>query len=176
MMKCPVCSKDKTLYEMRPLINVRELVVGNELSEQKAEREVGGAKLQMVCRNCWQAILDSKEKSEVIEILETLSALLLEQDQRHREQAKKFELVETIEKVRPFTFPSPGYPTPYKDAGDAIGITPPYVHPGSPPPWGTQPIGPSWVVGQQGAQINWGSIQSLGDDWTQLTLSNNPYP
>jgi hypothetical protein len=161
MLKCPVCGKDKTLYEMRPLINVRELAVGNELSEQKAEREVGGAKLQMVCRNCWQAILDSKEKSEVIEILETLSALLLEQDQRHREQAKKFELVETIEKVRPFTFPSPG-------------ITPPYAHPGSPPPWGIQPIGPSWVVGQQGARINWGSIQSLGDDLTRLTLSNNP--
>jgi hypothetical protein len=175
MMKCPVCSKDKTLYEMRPLINVRELSVGNDLSEQKAEREVGGAKLQMVCRNCWQAILDSKEKSEVIEILETLAALLLEQDQRHREQAKKFELVETIEKARvsratPFVAPShPQYPNPFRDDEYRTPVYPPN---GS--PWGMPPtVGPSWVVGT-GMQINWGSIRSLGDDFAQLTVSNTP--
>lgn len=167
MMKCPVCSKDKTLYEMRPLINVRELMVGNELSEQKSEQEVGGAKLQMVCRNCWQAILDSKEKSEVIEILETLAALLLEQDRKHREQAKAFELVEQIEKNSRINRSHPVQPHPHRDEffpGQPIGIDPSWA-----PSTGT----PMWQVGLEGRTINWGSVQSLGNDF-ELTCSALP--
>jgi hypothetical protein len=166
LLMCPVCHKNKADCEFRPLINVKELSVGDALSEQDSGRDIGGAKLQMVCRNCWQAILDSKEKSEVIEIMETLAGLLLEIDRRRKEEAKRPSF-EIIEKSRPFTFPSPGYPTPYKDAGDAIGITPSYPYS---PPWGVQPIGPSWVVGQSGMTVNWSQISNLGDDldsWTQ---------
>lgn len=154
-MKCPVCGKDKTLYEMRPLINVRELSIGNQLSEQKAEQEIGGAKLQMVCRNCWQAILDSKDKSEVIEILETLSALLLELDRRQREQAKLAQVEERIEKSRarqPILVPFDSNPPPFIPQDSGIGTT--------------------WVIGSQGnTKINWASIQSLGDDLTDMTCS-----
>lgn len=150
-MKCPVCGKDKTLYEMRPLINVRELSIGNQLSEQKAEQEIGGAKLQMVCRNCWQAILDSKDKSEVIEILETLSALLLELDRRQREQAKLAQVEERIEKSR---------------------ARQPILVPFDLDQWRPNTEGPTWVIGSQGnTKINWASIQSLGDDLTDMTCS-----
>lgn len=164
MMKCPVCQKDKADCEFRPLINVKELTVGDTITEQDSGRDVGGAKLQMVCRNCWQAILESKDKSEVIEIMETLAGLLLEIDRRRKEEAKKSSF-ETIEKSPPFAHPGhPPYLRPFRD--DAIGITPSY--PGT-PLWGVPPIGPTWVIGQQGTAINWSQLSSLGDDldlWT----------
>jgi hypothetical protein len=167
LLKCPVCQKDKADCEFRPLINVKELSVGNALSEQDSGRDVGGAKLQMVCRNCWQAILDSKEKSEVIEIMETLAGLLLEIDRRRKEDAKRpaFDVIEKYRITAPLNPSNPG-PTVYDDA---IGITPSYPYAPPVPPWGVQPIGPSWVVGQSGLTVNWTQISHLGDDldhWT----------
>jgi hypothetical protein len=81
-MKCPVCQKQKSEYEMRPLINVAELQVGAELSGEKSEKDIGGTKVDVVCRSCWEAILKTKSKEEVIEMFETLCGLLFEMEKR----------------------------------------------------------------------------------------------
>jgi len=179
MLKCPVCGKQKTLLEMRPLINVKELAMGNELSEQDGEREVGGAKLQMVCRNCWSAILETKEKEEVIEILETLSALLIEIDRRNREQAhlpslvgqiveKDIQLPSCAPEPPPFIPSRPNWPGIRRFAPDpnsASGIGDPIQ-----PHTGT----PSWIVGHGSTlRMDWSVIQSLGDAWDGAVASIN---
>lgn len=86
MIKCPVCQKQKAEIEMRPLIDVKELTVGNTLSEQKSQKEIGGVTLDLVCRGCWATILASKEKDEIIEMLETICAILFEVNRVEREK------------------------------------------------------------------------------------------
>lgn len=110
MTKCPVCQKDKSEYEMRPLFNVKEIKVSSELSGEKNEREIGGAKLDMVCRSCWEEVLKGKTKEEIMEMFETLCGLLLELDRK-----RSGDLNDWIEKMRtpapppsqiPLVFPS----------------------------------------------------------------------
>lgn len=95
MVTCVLCGKQRAEFEMRPLVNLDELKVGNALAEPdkaagvESEREVGGSKLQIVCRSCWHAILESKDKAAVIEMMETLCGLLFEVDRRAREALPK---------------------------------------------------------------------------------------
>lgn len=174
MLKCPLCQKDKTEYEMRPLINVDELKVGNNLSDQKSEREVGGAKLQMVCRGCWAHILENKTLPEVIEILETMCGLLLELDRRRAES-----LVMTTQLRTPFTTEDIEKMIPKINRfgkapailpGPPVEITP--MVPGGYPGWGdntsdpnSTPSSPFWQIGTQGARINMTKLHLLGDEW-----------
>jgi len=102
MTKCPMCQKQKSEYEMRPLLNVKELQVAQELSEDKNEREVGGTKVDIVCRSCWEEVLKNRTKEEVIEMFETLCGLLFEMDKK----AKDMQGV--IEKT---PMPYPTWPT-----------------------------------------------------------------
>jgi len=95
MVKCVLCGKQRAEFEMRPLVNIDELKVGNALAETdkaegaEAERDVGGSKVQVVCRQCWHAILESKDKAAVIEMMETLCGLLFEIDRRARDAEAK---------------------------------------------------------------------------------------
>lgn len=100
MVKCVLCGKQRAEFEMRPLVNLDELKVGNALAEAdkadgaEAERDVGGSKVQVVCRSCWHGILESKDKAEVIEMMETLCGLLFEIDRRARDAEAKAKRAE----------------------------------------------------------------------------------
>jgi hypothetical protein len=85
MMKCPVCGKSKSAYEMRPIVNIEELKVGAAMSEEKSEQDVAGARVDVVCRDCWLSLLKNRTKEEVIEILETICGALMEADHRMKE-------------------------------------------------------------------------------------------
>ena len=185
MTKCQLCGKDKTEYEMRPLINVAELKMGEAMTEEKSEREIGGAKLQIVCRGCWQHILENKEKGEVIEMMETLCGLLFEIDRKQHERNAAL-MGEIIEKaanpIRRITMiPSPNaQPSPmvpqyeeddrYGPALVPMNPNPSWPHPNTalPSPW-FQPK--HWVIGQH--QITYGDIQKLGEDWNISMCSSN---
>lgn len=78
MKRCPVCGKDKSEFEMRPIVNVEELAMGDAVSDVDSKEDVGGAKLHVVCRSCWLALLESRSKEEVVELLETISGILFE--------------------------------------------------------------------------------------------------
>lgn len=186
MTKCVVCGKRRAENEMRPLINIDELEVGNLLSEAdeqdgvEAEREVGGASLQVVCRSCWHAILESKEKGDVIEMLETLCGLLFEVERRRNEEkARQIRRAETA--------PTPGW----GGVGSGGGVIPLTHPPRDPsviekhynPHWVPNTGGSSqqkWVIGSSSAHnahnisISSGSISVLGDQWDQsFGTSNN---
>ncbi len=182
MLKCPVCGKDKTEMEMRPLINVAELKAGNILSDQKSEREVNGAKLQMVCRPCWGAILASKTQEEVVEILETICGLLLEVERRRVQERASLvpsgmeEIVEKAKRVSPL-FPTPTFPPMYPSVPQPndwdqqkypyIGDIPPGLIPGTSTPY--------WQIGTSGSKINMSSFTNLGDDLDGfMALVNRP--
>ena len=186
MTKCVLCGKDRAENEMRPLINIDELAVGNMLSEAdeqdgvEAEREVGGATLQVVCRSCWHAILESKEKGDVIEMLETLCGLLFEVERRRTEEREK--------QIR--SAPG-GWGSTAPTGGGAIPLThPPYDpsviekqrpgqwHPNdtSGPHWDAQ----KWAIGQSGGaqhvSLTSGTVATLGNQWDQsfgTTTGNN---
>lgn len=184
MTKCQLCGKDKTEYEMRPLINVAELKMGEAMTEEKSEREIGGAKLQIVCRGCWQHILENKEKGEVIEMMETLCGLLFEVDRKQHERnaALMGEIIEKVanpvRKITMIPAKSQPFPTfPQYEEDDRYG---PALIPMVPQPW-TSPntaqspqwIKPSgWVVGI-GKTIQFGDIQKIGDDWNILMCGTN---
>lgn len=85
MIKCPVCGKQKSAFQMRPIVNIEELKVGAAMSDQPTEQEVAGQKVDVVCRDCWMQILESRTKEEVIEILETICGVLLEADSRMKD-------------------------------------------------------------------------------------------
>ena len=186
-MKCPVCQKDKTEMEFRPLINVDELKVGNSLSDQKSEREVGGAKLQMVCRNCWQHILQNKTPDEIIEMLETICGLLLEMDRRRATtpQLSPAFTSEDIEKMIPKInrFGRIGTPAIIPGGVPAdIEIIPSYpayptIGDGAQPVWGGSNTADGttfWQVGTHGARINWNQFKSLGDDFESSSALVRP--
>jgi len=82
MIKCPVCGKQKSAFQMRPIVNIEELRVGAAMSDQPTEQEVAGQKVDVVCRDCWMQILNSRSKEEVIEILETICGVLMEVDNK----------------------------------------------------------------------------------------------
>jgi len=98
MMRCPVCGKSKSAFEMRPIVNIEELKVGAAMSEEKTEQDVAGAKVDVVCRDCWMALLKNRSKEEVIEILETICGVLMEADNRMKERTPSFDFREIIEK------------------------------------------------------------------------------
>lgn len=101
MMKCPVCNKSKSAFEMRPIVNVEELKVGAAMSEEKTEQEVAGTKVDVVCRDCWMTLLKNRSKEEVIEIMETICGILMEADSRMKQHRNPFELADIIEKQYP---------------------------------------------------------------------------
>lgn len=98
MMKCPVCGKSKSAFEMRPIVNIEELKVGAAMSEEKTEQDVAGAKVDVVCRDCWMALLKNRSKEEVIEIMETICGILMEADNRMKERTPSFDFREILEK------------------------------------------------------------------------------
>jgi len=103
--KCPVCGKDRSEFEMRPLVNVEELAVGDAMSDQDSKQDVGGARVHVVCRSCWLALLDGKSKAEVMELLETICGILFEVAKARDERAKGFiygEPAVLIEKMQQF--------------------------------------------------------------------------
>jgi hypothetical protein len=104
MIKCPVCGKQKSAFQMRPIVNIEELKVGAAMSDQPTEQEVAGQKVDVVCRECWMQILNSRTKEEVIEILETICGVLLEADNRMKERPFHFGDVVIEKAVAP---PSP---------------------------------------------------------------------
>jgi hypothetical protein len=108
MKKCPVCGKDKSEFEMRPLVNVEELAVGDAMSDQDSKQDVGGAKVHVVCRSCWLALLDGKSKAEIMELLETICGILFEVARERREKGLWAEPAVLIEKMS--TFPHPIMP------------------------------------------------------------------
>lgn len=77
MPVCPICNKQRAKNEMLPLINVNEVDVGTTLTGQEERKDVGDIKLRMVCRNCWKFILETKEKKDILEMLETFCASLV---------------------------------------------------------------------------------------------------
>jgi hypothetical protein len=175
MTKCPVCQKPKSEYEMRPLIDVKEIKVADKLTEESSEREVGGAKLQIVCRQCWTAILSSMTKEEVMEMMETLAGLILEMERRHQErptiQMQPVGDMSEIEKyLRKPVVPSwPGVNrfTPY----DVIGIGPDILGDGEitySSQAGSNAAGgsPAWVIGN--TSVDWTKFKDLGDEWSSL--------
>lgn len=200
MTKCVLCGKDRAENEMRPLINIDELAVGNMLSEAdeqagvEAEREVGGAMLQVVCRSCWHAILESKEKGDVIEMLETLCGLLFEVERRRKsEQARQ---------PRGTLSPTPGWggvgagPTSIPcSPGGVVPLTfPPHVgHPVNDPSIIEKSRGSRWTPGMTGQgtqQQKWtvggttahnmnnisltaGTVTSLGNQWDSSFGTSN---
>lgn len=181
MTKCVLCGKARAENEMRPLINIDELAVGNALSEAdeqdgvEAEREVGGAILQVVCRSCWHAILESKEKGDIIEMLETLCGLLFEVERRRQE--------ERDHQIRSAQVGGWG----------AVGGGPPHLtHPSRDPSiiekhgnqrWVPNTAGPiwdvqKWAVGQtsgnsQSISLSSGSMSGLADKWDQSFGTTN---
>jgi hypothetical protein len=187
MTKCQLCGKDKTEYEMRPLINVAELKMGEAMTEEKSEREIGGAKLQIVCRGCWQHILENKEKGEIIEMMETLCGLLFEIDRKQHERnaALMGEIIEKaaspIRKITMITRPAinlqPMVPQYEEDDSSNAPIVAPLMPQPLAPSWPNTAL-PSpwfqpkhWVVGQH--QITYGDIQKLGEDWNITMCSSN---
>lgn len=112
MKKCPVCSKDKSEFEMRPLVNVEELDVGDVMSERDTKEDVGGAKLHVVCRSCWLTVLKDKSKDEIMELLETICGLLLEVGKAKKESwgGASFEPSILIEKATKYPFVPPSAP------------------------------------------------------------------
>lgn len=174
MTKCVLCGKARAENEMRPLINVDELAVGNALSEAdeqegvEAVREVGGATLQVVCRPCWHAILESKEKGDVIEMLETLCGLLFEVERRRAEERER--------QLRA----APALGVPWKDpaviekrGGGPVGAPRrsqqyPVGVPSTTPvgPGGWSPTTGKWAVGgATDIRLSSGSMSALGDQW-----------
>lgn len=85
MKRCPVCGKDRSEFEMRPIVNVEELAMGDAVSDASSKEDVGGAKLHVVCRSCWLALLESRTKEEVVDLLETISGILFEVARRQAE-------------------------------------------------------------------------------------------
>ena len=106
MIKCPVCGKQKSAFQMRPIVNIEELKVGAAMSDQPTEQEVAGQKVDVVCRECWMQILNSRTKEEVIEILETICGVLLEADSRMKERPFHFGDVVIEKGVAPPSFPN----------------------------------------------------------------------
>lgn len=187
MTKCPVCQKPKSEYEMRPLIDVKEIKVADKLTEESSEREVGGAKLQIVCRSCWTAILASMTKEEVMEMMETLAGLILEMERRHQEKLTTIQLqptnvggMEEIEKYfqRPVA-PVPSWPhinraVPGFKPFDIIGISPDFTGEGEvtyTSQAGAIPSGitPMWSIGN--TSVDWTKFKDLGDEWMSLVPS-----
>lgn len=172
VVKCPVCQKDKAETEMRPLVNVAELKVGEAISDQKIERDVAGTKLQVVCRACWAAILSTKSKEEVMEMMETLVALLMEMERRAAPASVLSE--DWVEKMKGGWNPPPLIPSQW---GNQPRV---YKQP-------MIPQGPTWIAPQhligtdQGTAgggytigtsvVPMGMISKLGDDF-QMMVAN----
>lgn len=191
MTKCPVCDKPKSEYEMRPLINVEELKVADQMSEQSSEREVGGAKLQMVCRACWAHILSGKTHAEVVEMMETLAGLLLELDRRAKtppmpqpvpaDSGFGANAEEWLEKMRrtPITYPQPkwtGY-EPNRLIGSPIHIIPldpldggaiDITYGNTTNTVDTAAAATTKFFNIGGTKVNWNHFKDLGDEWMSL--------
>jgi len=106
--RCPVCGKDKSEFEMRPIVNAEELAMGDAVSDGDSKEDVGGAKLHVVCRSCWLALLETRSKEEIVELLETISGILFE---IARAQAQAPSMSEIIEKAQKMPMvPSPSQP------------------------------------------------------------------
>jgi hypothetical protein len=188
-MKCPVCGKSKSAFEMRPIVNVDELKVGAAMSEEKSEQDVAGAKVDVVCRDCWMALLKERSKEEVIEILETICGVLMEADNRMKERTPSFDFREIIEK---HGVSSPGVQIqpmpliqPYGGGGPG-GISVPPNTPIHIQPWN----GTNFTKWEGGAShVTMGSPGNVtisngfktwydsfhkGDDGVSLSVSNDP--
>jgi hypothetical protein len=179
MTKCPVCQKPKSEYEMRPLIDVKEIKVADKLTEESSEREVGGAKLQIVCRQCWTHILSNMTKEEVMEMMETLAGLILEMERRHSQQITMQPVgdMSEIEKYlqRPVA-PTPSWLQinrfqPKFGPHDVIGIGPDVF--GDADITYTSQAGanaagavPMWSIGT--TSVDWTKFKDLGDEWASL--------
>lgn len=172
MINCPVCQKQKAETEMRPLINVAELKVGATLAEAKVEREIAGAKLQIVCRACWAAILAAMPKEDVIEMMETLSILLFEMEKRAAPAMIANE--EWIEKFKGGFNQQPMLPPPW-----AIQ---PQVYKQPMVPQGPQWVAPHFVGDGNGTAdggftigtsiVPMGAINKLRDDFQMMMCVN----
>jgi len=106
MKRCPVCGKDKAEFEMRPIVNVEELAMGDAVSDASSKEDVGGAKLHVVCRQCWLALLESRSKEEVVELLETISGILFEVA-KAKAKAAFSPIIEKMPMIGTPTFPQP---------------------------------------------------------------------
>ena len=145
MVKCAVCNKKRSELDMRPLVNVDELDLANDLAGAgdkdgvEATREVAGSELQVVCRRCWIDILKGMDKDDVIEQLETLCGLLFEIERKAVEQASERMVI--IEKERNPLLPLPTGPVPAVPLGPYVAPfpipTPMAPVPGS--PWAPTP-------------------------------------
>ncbi len=153
MVTCAVCNKKRSELDMRPLVNVDELDLANELSEAgdkegvEATREVAGAELQVVCRRCWVDILSGMEKDDIIEQLETLCGLLFELERRKVEEAATRTVI--IEKERDPLLPIPTGP-PMVPIGP-LAPMPTLPRPGT--PWASPPYRDSTYPRWQHTQI-----------------------
>jgi len=175
MKRCVLCGNQRAEFEMRPLVNVKELALGNQLSEAdkapdvEAERKVGDSVLQIVCRACWLGILDSKDKATVVEMFETICGLLFEMERRNRELAARPAFVlpsgqgEIIEKKMPLRHSwQPHQP---------VWVSPPAQTSGRIEIDEMRAVGntlntPTWAAGSM--HIDPAALMRLGDDWEGL--------
>jgi len=127
MKRCPVCGKDKSEFEMRPIVNVEELAMGDAVSDVDSKEDVGGAKLHVVCRACWLALLESRSKEEIVELLETIAGILFEVA---RVQIRVPQMSEVIEKFKKM----PMIPSPSVPQIQPLTYPQPQIAPGG---WGT---------------------------------------
>lgn len=128
MTNCVLCGKSRSDLEMRPLVNVAELKAGNIIGDckEEGEREIGDGLVNVVCRGCWLALLESKSKDEIIEIFETICGLLFEIDRRYKEEKKQALQVgggATFEFADPGQYTIPNSGTIWKTADNTITIT-----------------------------------------------------
>lgn len=180
MKRCVLCGNQRAEFEMRPLVNVKELALGNQLSEAdkapdvEAERKVGDSVLQIVCRSCWLEILNTKDKATILEMFETICGLLFEMDRRVRERERAQRPVaewpdmigggDVIEKqmplrrTRPITNPWPvKFGVPMSVTGLQASNASEIVINTSPSPTS------AWSVG--GRHVDASALVRLGNDW-----------
>jgi hypothetical protein len=150
---------------MRPLVNVDELAVSHALSDTKgdeAERAIGDATLQVVCRACWHEILAAKDKGEVVEMFETICGLLFELQNR----AIAMQQDAVIEKKAVRTFPNGTDIVTFRPAVNPHPNVIPLKHPGYE---GTSiPCSDKWAIGdtsKPGITLSSSSLSNMGDRW-----------